>query len=62
MPKFLLDNGTQAKVLGRMDAYKVLAHLQEEAVAENYAMLEGEEIPKGRRKQSVIGQEVVKAI
>jgi tetratricopeptide (TPR) repeat protein len=56
MTSFLKDNETQAKVLGRLDAYKVLDHLQEDAIAENYAMQEEESGPTGRRRESIVGQ------
>lgn len=59
MTEFLKDNETQAKVLGRLDAYKVIAHLQEEAVAENYSTEEGNE---GRGRHSVIGQQIISAV
>jgi hypothetical protein len=59
MTEFLKDNETQAKVLGRLDAYKVIAHLQEEAVAENYSMEEGSE---RQSRQSVIGQQIVSVV
>ena len=60
--KFIEDNETQAKVLGRLDAFKILSHLQEDAVAENYAQTQEETTPKHRRKQSIIGTNLVDAM
>ena len=65
MTQFLKDNETQAKVLGRLDAFKVLAHLQEEAVAENYAAEESDDessSPTRRRKHSVIRDKIVEEV
>lgn len=64
MTEFMKDNETQAKVLGRLDAYRVIAHLQEEAISENYSMTEDEEngIPPLGRKPSVIAHHITNAV
>ena len=58
--KFLEDNKTQAKVLGRLDAYKVIAYLKKEAVTEGLAALEdeAESSPTRKRKVSLIGSQI----
>lgn len=64
MTQFLKDNETLAKVLGRCDAYKAIAHLQQEAVSENYATLEddGDDKPFPRRKASLISLEIAETV
>lgn len=64
MTQFLKDNETLAKVYGWNDACKVLAHLQQEAVSENYAALEEDQdnVSSLRRKASVIGLDIVKTV
>lgn len=60
MTEFVRDNKTQARVWGRLDAFKIIAHLQKEAVAQTYAQLksqEAEATPK--RRESVIAHSIV---
>lgn len=62
MEIFLGDNQTQAKVLGRSDAFAIISYLQEEAVAENLNMDGDDSMSSKKSRHSVIADLILTEI